>query len=37
MQGEKRSNSRSYCEHFQRRRPPEPADAHGATIREEHP
>ena len=32
MQGAKRSNSRSYCEHLQRSRPPEAADAHGAVI-----
>ncbi|MFT3813416.1 MAG: XdhC family protein [Acidovorax sp.] len=37
MQGEKRSNSQSYCEHFQRGSSPESADAHGATMREEHP
>ena len=37
MQGAKRSNSRSYCEHLQRSRPPETADAHGAVIRAEVP
>ncbi|RYF59167.1 MAG: hypothetical protein EOO29_49290 [Comamonadaceae bacterium] len=35
--GAKRSNSRSYCEHLQRGRPPETADAHGATICAEGP
>ena len=37
LQGAKRSNSRSYCEYLQRRRPPEAADAHGAVIRAEEP
>lgn len=37
LQGVKRSNSRSYCEHLQRRRPPEAADVHDAMVREEHP
>ena len=37
LQGAKRSNSRSYCEHLQRRRPLESADAHGAVIRAEAP
>ncbi|OYD48549.1 hypothetical protein CBY09_17040 [Acidovorax kalamii] len=32
LQGAKSSNSRSYCEYLQRRRPPETADAHGAVI-----
>lgn len=35
--GAKHSNSRSYCEHLQRSRPPETADAHGAVIRAEVP
>ena len=35
--GAKHSNSRSYCEHLQRRRPPETADAHGAVICAEDP
>ncbi len=37
MQGANRSNSPSYCEDEQRRRPPEAADAHGATARAEDP
>ncbi|AYM95312.1 hypothetical protein EAG14_03450 [Acidovorax sp. 1608163] len=41
LQGAKRSNSRSCCEHWQRRRPPEPADAHadarGTVIGAEDP
>ena len=37
LQGAKRSNSRSYCEHLQRRRPLESADAHGEVIRAEAP
>lgn len=36
-QGVKHSNSRSYCEHLQRSRPPEAAGAHDAMIREERP
>jgi MtrB/PioB family decaheme-associated outer membrane protein len=37
LQGAKRSHTRWYGEHLQRGRPPESADARGATIREKHP
>jgi ribosomal protein S27AE len=37
MQGANRSDSSSYREDLQRRRPPESADAHGAAIRAELP
>jgi hypothetical protein len=37
MQGANRSDSRSYREDLQRRKPPESADAHGTAIRAELP
>ena len=37
LQGANRSDSRSYREDLQRRRPPEAADAGGAAICAEHP